>query len=152
MKNLLLTGLIVSAFSTALADLEITREEAGSLQSVDLQKLKERPFDYEGRIVRLKFNYRSQFFKKQDDGSVTGTLSIYQSNIYVTRSAKYGHVEVTVPAEGVPWFMKIPTTTESRSALTVIARIKKGGTNEYPQAEVLGREIKTDAKGPRIIW
>ena len=146
----IVTVIVAGLSLSALADVEITREEAGTIPSVDLQKLKEKPFDYEGKIVKLKFNYRSEAVEKQSDGSLSGMIYISQSNIYSTRTEKSGTARVTVPAEGVTWYMKQPTN-ESRGSLVVVARVKKA-EGIYPMVELLGREIRTDTKGSKIIW
>jgi hypothetical protein len=154
MRSQITAAILILALAPPIfADLEIKREEAANLPSVDIQKLNYRGLEYEGKIVRLKFNYRSSVVEKlKEGGGLSGTLSIWQSNAYVTRPQKSGNVKVTVPPEGVAWFMKIPTTYDSRSTLVVIARITKASGEAYPQAELLGREIKTDLKGSKVLW
>jgi ribosomal protein L29 len=137
----------------ALADTEIRREEAASLRSYDLEDLAAKAHSLEGQLVRLKFNYRLATFQKEKDGSIKGRLMIWRYRPTATRTTlTSGSCEVTVPEEGIPWFMKVPTT-ESRGSLLVIARVEKSDESTgIPKATVLGREVKTDTKGSRIVW
>ena len=132
-------------------DTEITRDEVITLRSYTLDELVAKSEELEGQIVRLKFNYRSSLFEKGDDGSIKGMLMIWRyrpttsRNIYTS-----GSCQVTVPPEGAEWFFKLPTS-ESRGSLLVIARVGKTKTG-IGQAKLLGREIKTETKGSRIVW
>ena len=133
------------------ADVEISREEAGSIQSYDLDKFTDKAVQLEGKIVKLKFNYRLKDVEKKEDGTLTGDLRIWKYGSGAVGSTyKSGGIAVTVPPEGAGWFLKVPTT-ESRATLIVIAKIGKSQSGS-PSAELLGREIKTDLKGSRIVW
>jgi len=136
----------------SFADVELTREEAASIQGYDLDKLGSKAPQLEGKIVRLKFSYRENSVKKNDDGSISGELRIWRPSTGAIGSYyRYGGTYVTVPAEGAEWFLKLPTATTSRGTVTVIARVGKPKLDQ-PTAEILGREIKTDLKGSRIVW
>jgi hypothetical protein len=147
-----LLSLTAAALAQSLTKpVEITREEAQKIVAYDLEKLADLGPAVAGQIVRLKFNYRSQSVDKDPSGKIMGTLRIWKYLPYVSRGdyIRSGSIDVIVPAEGAEWFMKLPRT-ESRSSLLVYARmpddLKKG------RAELLGREIKTDFKGSRIVW
>jgi hypothetical protein len=148
-------ALVFAAFIAAnplFADVPITREEAQSLKSYDLGQVEKEGPALEGKLVRLKFNYRSAEVKKDNDGSVSGTLMIWLYRGYATSTIlRQGDLGITVPPEGAAWFMKIPTV-EGRATTNAIARMKKGKKNGPLTAELLGREIKTDVKGPRVVW
>jgi hypothetical protein len=159
MKRLICAAPIMLAVCASIAEsspegIPITREEAASMKSVDIDKLGEQLPSYEGKIVKLRFNHRAAEISKKDDGTITGSIYFFRS-AYDTRNAnretKFGEVYAVVPSAGADWFMKIPTSMGSRTTLYAIARISKtqyGAT----QAELLGREIKTDLKGSRVIW
>jgi len=150
-----LENLIIAAFIAAsplLADVPISREEAQSLKSYDLGQVEKQGPALEGKVVRLKFNYRSAAVKKADDGSISGTISVWLYRTYAAGSIlREGDLSVAVPPEGAAWFMKI-STVEERSTVNVIARMKKGKVAGTLAADLLGREVKTDVKGPRIVW
>ena len=152
MKTVLSCAAVLLAFALPTsADVELTREEATSIQGYDLDKLGDKHALLEGKIVRLKFNYRSQMVTKNEDGSVSGELRIWRPSTGAIGSYyRAGATYVTVRAEGVAWFMKV-STTETRGTGTVLAKIGKPRQGQ-PTAELLGREIKTDLKGSRIIW
>lgn len=151
MKLLALAAALAALITFARADVEIPREEAATLKSMDLEDIEKKAHELEGKIVRLKFNYRGTSAAKSADGGLKGSLHIYVSSLATNRAvSKFGSIEVTVPPEGAAWFTKIPTN-ESRATILVIARLVKGRYSGLA-AELLGREIKTDLKGSRIIW
>jgi hypothetical protein len=79
---------------------------------------------------------------------MSGTLRIWVSSSRTTNGVyKSGMLDVTVPADGVEWFLKQPSK-ESRASLLIYARMSEDGK----KAKLLGREIRTDLKGPKIIW
>ena len=151
MKLTTLAAVVVGSllFTLHTNGTEISQEEARSIPSMDLEKLEEKEPTLAGKIVRLKFNYRSGDVTKKDDGSMTGRISFWKNNSgFSAYNYKSGHRRVGIPAEGVDWFLKQPTK-ESRASLLVYARIPES-TKE--PVVLLGREIKTDLKGSRIVW
>ena len=101
---------------TLFGDTEITREEATTLRSYDLNDLMAKRPALEGQLIRLKFNYRSSAVEKKD-GAITGRLMIWRYQSTRSRTImKSGTCVVSVPEEGVQWFLKLPTT-ESRGSL-----------------------------------
>lgn len=128
---------------------ELTREQATKIVSYDLDKLEDKAPMLSGEIVRLKFNYRSTHVTKKPDGSMDGELLLWKYPTGAVGSTyKSGSLLVTVPTEGVEWFMKQPSI-EARATLLIYARLPEG---KGRRAVLLGREIKTDVKGPRIVW
>lgn len=151
MKPSILLALLTSfLFASARADEPITREEAATLKSYDLDKLEAIIVQLENKVVRLKFNYRRPDVDRTKDGVVGGTLAFWRYSTAAAGSTyKSGFMDVVVPPAGMEWFMKLPTT-ESRASLFVIARIHKDEDGHY--AHILGREVKTDLKGSRVVW
>ena len=133
-------------------DVKLTREEVSALRSLDLEQIAKEGPALEGKVIRLKFNYRSASVQKSDDGSRAGSLGIwklkYRPSITTVQSAT---VSVKIPKEGAEWFMKIPSDEYSQRATSqVVARIIKNQGS--PSAQLLGREVKTDVKGSRVVW
>ncbi len=134
----------------AFGDVPITREQAGSIKALDVQEIEEKLPALDGQIIKIKFNRRLRDVEKRGEGGLTGSLGIYSYRYGTTGyTSRIGSVEVAVPAEATEWFMKITTDYNARKPLVVFARINASGT---PKADLLGREIKTDLKGPRIVW
>ena len=143
------TLIIIAAVVTpALGDTELTREEATTLQSYDLDKFADKAPQIEGKIIRLKFNYRLPTITKKDDGSIAGKLGLWRTRTGAVGSRlKYGDLSVVVPPEGAAWFTELPISEYSRATLNVIARVGESG-----RVELLGREVKTDLKGSHVFW
>jgi len=155
MKNLVLLFVFcVSALTLSRAvepeGVTITKEEAQSIASYDLEKIRTKGPALAGQLVKLKFNYRSAAIEKTPDGKLSGHLRIWRASTAAVGSTyKYAGLAVTIPPEGMDWFMKIPTRDDSRPTLILIARIGDG--IDQPAA-ILGREIKTDIKGSHVVW
>jgi hypothetical protein len=93
--------------------------------------------------VKLKFSFRSDSVSKKPDGSLIGRIEDWRGDL--SDSA-----QVIVPAEAVNWFMALPAKYTARKTVVVFVRVEFIGN--YPAVELLGREIKTDIEGSRIVW
>lgn len=136
------------------ADVPLTSAEANSIRSIDVTDFQAKAFELDGKIVKLKFNRRSTTVEKQDDGGLHGSIGLWKERNTVNPkySFRTGTLPVKVPSEGAEWFLKIPTTYESmRGYYMVFARVHAGKTADE-RVELLGREMKTDSKGSRIVW
>jgi hypothetical protein len=153
MKSALAFAALLFVTSVAHADTEVPRDKAGSIKSVDAQEIEEQGPKLVDQIIKLKFNYRSTEISegKAAEGVLGGSVSIFRPNHYVGKTTRAGSARVTFPADRRDWFLKIPTDFQSRASITVYAKVQKGEVSGY-QAEILGRELKTDAKGSRIVW
>lgn len=152
MKTLLpLALLCTSAF--AMADVEIPKSEAQSIKSIDAQDARDFAAKNDGKLVRIRFNYRGSSVEVKPDGGATAELRIYRNRMNTTndqRSLRWGGVSAQFPPEGVKWIQNVTTHEDSRVALYVIARLhNKDGTGTV---EVLGRQVVTDFKGSRVTW
>jgi hypothetical protein len=156
MKSVTLALLALSTLGCIAADptpapgVPIDAKVAQTIQSYDVAKIAEKGPALAGQIVKVKFNYRSREAGKEQDGKFHGTLRIWRTTNNVGNySLRSGGLAVIVPPEAEAWFLKLPTDDASRASLIVIARL---GANPDAPAELLGREIKTDMKGPKIVW
>lgn len=145
-----LLGIIALTQASLAQETEISREEAQRIPSYDLAKMSETGPKFAGKIVRVKFNYRQKEVTKNADGSLNGTISVWKySTNFAGSNIKHGHLDVKIPKEGAEWFYKL-TYEESRATLNIYAMLPEDGVNG--RAVLLGREIKTDFKGSKIIW
>ncbi len=138
---------------TAYADTPISREEATSVKSYDVQAVEEQAVALDGKIIKLKFNRREREVKKEDSGALKGTVGIYFTRNTISQKTNWRHgtLDVTVPPEGAEWFMRITTVIEASKPLIAYARITAKSSGSA-KAELLGRELKTDARGSRLVW
>ena len=119
------------------ADVPITEEEAAKVRSYDLQMFARSRVRFStGALVKLMFSFRDDSVSKTPDGSLIGRIE--------------DSAQVIVPTEGVNWFMALPAKYTARKTVVVFVRVEFIGN--YPAVELLGREIKTDIEGSRIVW
>ncbi len=157
MKAVLIPLLLVAAvaFSQEPEGIPIPREQAASLKTVDPEEItKSGPAKMEGKLIKLRFNCRGESYEP-----VSG-IDEYRSRVGFFRSAygfaggteRYGTLDVRFPHNALDWFLKLPTDTGARKTTVVIARVTPSKLNGRLEAEILGREIRTDSKGPKVIW
>ena len=147
---LFLSSLVpLSGVEKPIEGTEISREEATTVKSIDPDSLGDKVLELDGKLVRLKFTYRLQNVEKKPDGTLEGSVGIWRYSAS-TKPTKYGLVKVSVPPAGAAWFQRLTTSYASRASIVVIARITNADSS--PKAELLGREIKTDLKGARVVW
>ena len=126
------------------ADVPITEEEAAKVRSYDLQMFARSRVRFStGALVKLKFSFRDDSVSKTPDGSLIGRIEDWRGDLSYS-------AQVIVPAEAVNWFMTLPAKYTARKTVVVFVRVEFVGN--YPAAELLGREIKTDLQGSRIVW
>lgn len=126
-------------------------KEVKSIKTIDPDELGDQLPVFEGKIVKLKFNYRLGDVDKQADGSMKGRVGIYRSSLDGRRFA-YGYAAVHVPAEAKDWFLKLTTSDTSRGTIYAFGRVEKSGESSSTVVKLLGRELRTDMKGSRIFW
>lgn len=103
-------------------------EDLRTVKTADLAAIAGNTASYEGQIVKIKFGWRD------------GTKLAYRE------SGKNYKIEAVVPAEGAQWFSQVTPKTFSTSGVFVFARIAGG------KAELLGREVRHEASGSKLIW
>jgi hypothetical protein len=156
MKAVLIPLLFLAALSHASEGIDISREQAASLKTFDPEEIESTgPAKLEGALVKLRFNCRLPWYEP-----VSG-IDEYRSGVGFFRStyafaggrSSSGVVNVRFPHSALPWFLKLPTDS-ARKTTVVIARLRKNDADVsgVMLAEILGREIRTDSKGSKIIW
>jgi hypothetical protein len=146
MKTALLLTLI--AFP-AFADVELERDQAATMKSFTLNELVPQVHDFVGKIIKVKFSSRDATIRKEKDFSV-GLIYNYTNTRKRGVYTYFASARIHVPEEGLSWFSKLTVGDLQRSSYVVVCRVEKGGT--MPELKALGREIKTDSKGSRVIW
>lgn len=134
--------------------ISLTREESASLKTIDLNELAAKLAAYEGKIVKLRFTSRSEKSTSMPDGKLRCSLFYYRNRPDPYKkgvTTTNGGLLAFIPPAGQEWFLNLTTVYTSQAPIHVIARVSKGAAGQ-PQGELLGREIRTDAKGSRIVW
>lgn len=144
----LLLALFATATLWAQDAATVTAQELAGMKSYDVQQLQAQASALSGDLVKVKFTYRMPTTTIGNNDSLSGTIGFNVSNPNGT--VREGTFPVVLPKEGRAWFMKIPTAATSRRPFYAIARIQLN--DNVPQALLLGREVRTDFKGPQLIW
>lgn len=146
MKTALLLTLIALP---AVADVELDRNEAATMKSFTLNELVPQVHDFVGKIIKVKFSSRDAAVRKEGDMSV-GIIYNYTNTRKRGIDTYLASARLFVPEEGLPWFSKLTVGDFQRSSYVIVCRVEKGGV--LPELKALGRELKTDSKGTRVIW
>ena len=134
----------------SLAAVDLTRDEAAAIKSLDLQDVEQQGPKMIDQVVKLKCTRRGTAADPLPDGTYSGILGYYTSNAVMTGRVRSGMITTVVPKEGLEWFMKLPTI-DTRKSVIVFAKLTKG-QDGLIRATLLGRELKTDIKGSHIVW
>lgn len=152
MKAKLLTTVLLTSASLAFAQgVDIDPALARSMKSMPVNEFQTRAAMLEGQVIKIKFNYRDREIVKNDDGTLSCRVKTFlDSSRRRSADMAFGAVPVTFPAEALPWFSRISTDIESRAILVAIGRVKS--VRGMPEVELIGREIKTDSRGSKVVW
>lgn len=125
-----------------------TAEELRNAKIADVVEISSNPPAFAGKFVKLKFYERSQEFAATKAGDLMeGRVQYHDAK------ANSAGIDVFFPKEAAAWFSKLPIDAnlfQQTKSFTAYARISiEGGS---PEADLMGREIKTDLKGPSLIW
>lgn len=143
------TLLVFSLIATfAVADVPITREEAGSIKGYRIEELNKAIGSLEGKLVRLKLMGREGEIKRAADGGLSGILIERLSN----PDGSFQRVPGSVASDGADWFMRLPVGYPERGGRVFYAIGRVEFRDGRPNVQILGREIKTDLKGSRVVW
>lgn len=137
--------LLVLSLSVMAADVAITKDEASSIKTYDLAEVADRGPTLNGSLIRVKFNYRGRDLDQNK-------CSIGLYNATNPAKIKTAVVPAAIPPEGMNWFLKISTDQYSRQQVVVYGRVISETPETPRHIQLLGREMKTDIKGARILW
>lgn len=129
---------IIAAFLTPCvwADTSVRREQIEGLKSFDANKIKASLPLLEGKIVKIKFTFRSASLQKLTDGNFAAKVKDSESTF----------LPVIIPADAVEWFNKISTHSDARKTNVVYATVSGSAVT------LIGREVVRDHDGIRIVW
>jgi len=155
MRNILaVIGACAALTLVAHAVEEIDTKTAQTMKTVSCSEFESQALLLEGKIIKLKFNYRAASIVKATDGtSYTGSIQSYwETSRRRSVDPGWGSVRVRFPKEGLEWFTKLPTNLDTRSIVFVYAKVVADPEFSGMQAELIGKDMKTDYKGSKISW
>lgn len=118
--------------------------ELKNVKTRDIVTIEKNLPSYAGAFVKLKFTQRDKTVYESKP------LEMWNGTIYLWDAKdELGSLSVLIPKDGLKWFMSVPTNVEARKPLYCYARIDRTGN---ARALIVGREIRTTAKGPELIW
>lgn len=141
--------------SEILSDTEISKDVAAKIKAFTCNDFESRGHEIEGQIIKLKFTSRETRIDDTGDGTSSGWVQFYvESSRRKKTDSGWGTVKVTFPKVATAWFGKVPTNSEAKGTITVIGKVESTGVKFGARycVTLIGREIKTDAKGTRAVW
>jgi hypothetical protein len=147
MKTILITITTLICLSNAMAGPRFDAAAWRNVQTYDVPTLLKQEASLIGRIVAVKFHYRSEKLRHL-------APSWYEASIWQhDPKAKSGFsaLRVMVAKNDVPDFKTIPFDFNSMTDLTLYARVEKDPDNNLTHLRLLGRKVSLDAAGNATV-
>src|SRR3977135_3929115 len=147
MKIILTTIAILICLSSALAGQRFDAAAWRNIQTHDVPTLLKQEGSLIGKIVAVKFHYRSEKLRHLQP-------SWYEASIWQhDPKAKNGYSaqRVMVAKADVLAFESITSDFKSMTELTVYGRIEKDPDNNQTQLRLIGRKVVLDAAGNATV-
>ena len=147
MKTILITIFTSICLTTAWAGQRIDAAAWKNVQTYDVGALLSQEASLIGRIVAVRFHYRSEKLRHLQPNWYEA--SIWQQD--PKAKGGYSAQRVMVAKKDVPAFQTIASDFNSMSELTVYGRVEKDPDNNQTHLRLLGRKVETDAAGNATI-
>jgi hypothetical protein len=147
MKKILRPIAVLTLIGTAFAGQRFDAASLRNVQTYDVPTLVGQEGSLVGRIVAVRFHYRSEKLRHLQP-------SWYEASIWQhDPKAKNGFAaaRVMVAKQDVPAFNAITSNFNSMTNLTLYGRIEKDPDNNSTYLRVLGRKVVTDASGNATV-
>jgi hypothetical protein len=147
MKIILIAIAILTCLSSAIAGQRFDAATWSNVQTYDVPALLKQEGSLIGKIVAVKFHYRSEKLRHLQP-------SWYEAAIWQhDPKAKNGYsaLRVMVLKNDVPDFKTIPFDFNSMTELTAYARVEKDPDNNLTYLRLLGRKVSLDAAGNATV-
>ena len=147
MKIILTTIAILICLSSAIASQRFDAAAWRNVQTYDVPALLKQEGSLIGKIVAVKFHYRSEKLRHLQP-------SWYEASIWQhDPKAKSGFSaqRVVVAKADVPAFESITSDFKSMTDVTVYGRIEKDPDNNQTQLRLIGRKVVLDAAGNATV-
>jgi hypothetical protein len=147
MKTILIAISTLICLTSAWAGQRIDAAAWKNVQTYDVGTLLNQEASLIGRIVAVRFHYRSDKLRHLQPNWYEA--SIWQHD--PKAKGGYSAQRVMVAKKDVPAFQTIPSDFKSMSELTVYGRVEKDPDNNQTHLRLLGRKVETDAAGNATI-
>jgi len=147
MKTILITIFTLICLTSAWAGQRIDAAAWKNVQTYDVATLLNQEASLIGRIVAVRFHYRSEKLRHLQPNWYEA--SIWQHD--PKAKGGYSAQRVMVAKKDVPAFQTIASDFHSMSNLTVYGRVEKDPDNNQTHLRLLGRKVETDPAGNATI-
>jgi hypothetical protein len=147
MKKILMVFAVLTVTSSAFAGQRFDAATWRNVQTYDVPRLLTQGASLIGRIVAVRFHYRSEKLRHLQP-------SWYEASIWQhDPKAKNGFsaLRVVVAKKDVSAFKTITADFNSMTDLTVYGRIEKDAENDLTHLRLLGRKVEIDAAGNATV-
>ena len=147
MKKILITITALTLATSALAGQRFEAATWRNVQTYDVPTLLRQEASLIGKIVAVRFHYRSAKLRHLQP-------SWYEASLWQhDPKAKNGYsaLRVMVLKNDVPDFKTIPFDFNSMTDLTVYARVERDPDNNLAYLRLLGRKVSRDAAGNATV-
>ena len=147
MKTILIAIAALIGLTNAFAGERVAAATWKSVQTYDTPTLLKQEASLLGRIVGVRFHYRSGKLRHFAPSWYEASLWQHDPN------AKNGYsaVRVMVAKKDVPAFETITANPNSMAEVTVYGHVEKDADNNFVQVRLLGSKVTTDAAGNATI-
>lgn len=147
MKTILITLNALLTLTTAFAGQRFDAATWKNVQTYDVPTLLKQEASLVGRIVAVRFHYRSDKLRHLQPNWYEASIWRHDPN------AKNGYsaLRVMVAKKDVPDFKTIPSDFNSMTDMTVYVRVEKDPDNNQAYLRLLGRKVTTDAAGNTTV-
>ena len=146
MKRLLLLVIILGAGS-AMAGQRFDAAAWRNVQTYDVPTLLQQESSLIGRIVGVRFHYRSPKLRHLQPNWYEAAL--WQHDPKAKKG--YSALRAMIAKKDVPAFKEIPSDFNSMTEATVYARIEKDPDSNEAYLRVLGRKVTLDSAGNATV-
>jgi hypothetical protein len=147
MKTILITISALFCLTAAFAGQRFDAAAWRNVQTYDVPTLLKQEASLVGKIVAVKFHYRSEKLRHLQP-------SWYEASIWQhdpKAKSGYSAQRVMVAKSDVPDFKTIPFDFHSMTDLTVYGRVEKDPDNNQTHLRLLGRKVALDAAGNAMV-
>jgi hypothetical protein len=144
----ILTALLTLAFAASVfAGQRFDAARWRGVQTYDVPALLQQQGSLIGKIVAVRFNYRSEKLRGMRPGWYEASL--WQRDPKAKKG--FSAVRVMVAKKDVPAFQSITLDFQSPAELTVYGRVERDPENLFVYLRLLGRKAEVDANGNATV-
>jgi hypothetical protein len=147
MKIILITIAALTWTAGALAGQRFDAATWRNVQTYDVPTLLKQEGSLIGRIVAVRFHYRSEKLRHLQPNWYEA--SIWQH--HPKAKSGFSALRVMVAKKDVPAFQTITSDFNSMTDVTLYGRIEKDPDNNLAHLRLLGRKVETDAAGNATV-